>query len=131
MYVEDNATKFFWQGIVLPVCFLRKLWVWKKIHLKFVKPWEMKNLPWDREKGSETVWHTVKPWELRGLQFQRVFYFDLPLFTQSAVTVFLFMKFYVFHKRSSDCFFRGVPCYRNFKMYSLSVLVFLFWFATF
>ena len=27
----------------------------------------MKNLPWDREKDSETVWHTVKPWELRGL----------------------------------------------------------------
>ena len=54
LYVEDNAT-FFWQGIVLPVCFLRKLWFWEKIHLKFVKPWEMKNLPWDREKGSETV----------------------------------------------------------------------------
>ena len=28
----------------------------------------MKNLPWDHEKDSETVWHTVKPWELRGLK---------------------------------------------------------------
>ena len=27
----------------------------------------MKNLPWDREKDSKTVWHTVKPWELRHL----------------------------------------------------------------
>ena len=37
------------------VCFLRKLWVWEKIHLKFVKPCEIKNLLWDSEKGSETV----------------------------------------------------------------------------
>ena len=36
-------------------------WVWEKIHLKFEKPWEMKNPPWDCEKGSETVWHMVKP----------------------------------------------------------------------
>ena len=49
------------------VCFLRKLWVWEKIHSKFVKPWKMKNLLWDHENGSETVWRTVKPWELRGL----------------------------------------------------------------
>ena len=49
------------------VCFFRKLWVWEKIHLKFVKPWKMKNLLWDHENGSETVWHMVKPWELRGL----------------------------------------------------------------
>ena len=50
------------------VCFLKKLWVWKKIFWKFVKPWEIKKLPWDREKDSETVWHTVKPWELSSLQ---------------------------------------------------------------
>ena len=54
------------KGFCCLVCFLRKLWVWEKIHLKFVKPWELKKLPWDREEGSETVWHTVKPWELRG-----------------------------------------------------------------
>ena len=48
-------------------CFLRKLWVWEKTHLNTVKPWEMKNLPWDHKKCNETVWHTVKPWELRGL----------------------------------------------------------------
>ena len=28
------------------VCFFRKLWLWEKIHSKFVKPWEMKNLNW-------------------------------------------------------------------------------------
>ena len=67
LYVEDNATIFFDKGLCCLVCFLRKLWVWEKIHLKFVKPWEIKNLPWDREKGSETTWHTVQPWELRGL----------------------------------------------------------------
>ena len=50
------------------VCFLKKLWVWEKINLKFVKPSQMKNLPWDREKGTETVWHTVKPWQLRRLR---------------------------------------------------------------
>ena len=49
------------------VCFLRKLCVRENIGSKFVKPWEMKRSPWDLEKGSETVWHTVKPWELRGL----------------------------------------------------------------
>ena len=27
----------------------------KKNHSKFVNPWEMKNLPWDRGKGSETM----------------------------------------------------------------------------
>ena len=37
------------------VCCFRKQFVWEKIRSKFVKPWEMKNLPWDREKGSETV----------------------------------------------------------------------------
>ena len=42
-------------------------WVWKKIHLKFAKLWEMKKLPWDHEKGTGTMWHTVKPWELSGL----------------------------------------------------------------
>ena len=35
--------------------FFRKLWVWKKIRSKFVKPWEIKQLPWGREKYSETV----------------------------------------------------------------------------
>ena len=49
------------------VCFFRKLWVWEKIHSKFVKLWEVKKLLWDCEKGSETAWHKVKPWELRGL----------------------------------------------------------------
>ena len=34
---------------------------------------EMNNLPRDREKGSETVWHKVRPWELRGL-FVRKYY---------------------------------------------------------
>ena len=43
------------------VCFLSKLWVLKKIYSKFVEPWEMKKLPWDRE----TIWHKVKLWELR------------------------------------------------------------------
>ena len=47
------------------VCFPRELWVWEKIHLTFAKKWEIKNLPWDHEKGSETVWHTMKPGELR------------------------------------------------------------------
>ena len=47
--------------------FFRKLWVWEKIRSKFVNPWELKNLLWDREKVSENVWHTAKPWELRGL----------------------------------------------------------------
>ena len=32
----------------------------------------MKNLLWDREEGSETVWHTVKPRELRGLEPQHL-----------------------------------------------------------
>ena len=32
-----------------------------------MKPWEIKKLTWDREKSSETLWHTVKPWELRSL----------------------------------------------------------------
>ena len=50
------------------VCFPRELWVWEKIHLTFAKKWEIKNLPWDHEKGSETVWHTMKLWELRGLE---------------------------------------------------------------
>ena len=58
---------FFDRGLCRLVCFLWKLWVWEKIHLKFINPWEMKNLPWDYEKGSETIWQTVKPWELRGL----------------------------------------------------------------
>ena len=35
--------------------FFIKLWVWQKIYSKFVKPWEMKNLPWNCEKGSEAV----------------------------------------------------------------------------
>ena len=60
---------FFDRELCCHVCFLRKLWVWGKI-LKFVKPWEMKNLPSDREKNSENVWHTVKPWELRGLKIR-------------------------------------------------------------
>ena len=58
------------ETVLSRVCFPRKLWVWQKIHLKFVKLWDMKNLPWDRQKGSETVWHTVKPWELGGLDYQ-------------------------------------------------------------
>ena len=49
------------------VCILKKLWVSEKICSKFVKPWEIKKLTWDREKSSETLWHTVKPWELRSL----------------------------------------------------------------
>ena len=57
---------------VASACFLRKLWVWEKIHLKFVKSREMNNLLWDREKGSETVWQTVKPWELRGLHYSNI-----------------------------------------------------------
>ena len=48
-------------------CFFRKLWAREKIRLKSVKPLEMTNLPWDREKGSESVGHTLKPWEFRGL----------------------------------------------------------------
>ena len=48
--------------------FFRKVWVfWEKIHSNFVKSWEMKNLPWDSDKGSETVWYAVKPGELGGL----------------------------------------------------------------
>ena len=46
--------------------------VFGKIHSKFVKPWKMKKLTWDCEKGSETVWHILKTWELRGLQSCRV-----------------------------------------------------------
>ena len=51
----------------LCLLFFWKPWIREKINSNFVKPWEMKNLPWDRKKGCETVWHTVKPWELRGL----------------------------------------------------------------
>ena len=61
----------FLTGYILAfLCFLRKLWVCENIYLKFVKPWEMKSLPLDREKGSKTVWHTVKPWKLRGLPWE-------------------------------------------------------------
>ena len=67
LYVQDNVIIFFDRALCCLVCFLRKLSVREKTHLKFEKPWEMKNLPWDREKGSEIVWDTVKPWELRGL----------------------------------------------------------------
>ena len=37
------------------VCFFKKPWVWERICSKFLKPWEMKNLLWDREKGNESV----------------------------------------------------------------------------
>ena len=47
------------------VCFLSKLWILKKIYSKFVEPWEMKKLPWDRE----TIWHKVKLWELETKNF--------------------------------------------------------------
>ena len=65
-----RATIFFDKGLRCLVCFLRKLWVWEKIYLKFVKSWEMKNLPCYHEKGSETVLRTVKPWELRSLMIK-------------------------------------------------------------
>ena len=48
-------------------CFLRKFWFLEKIYSKYVRAWETKRLPWDRERGNEVVWQTVKPWELRGL----------------------------------------------------------------
>ena len=67
LYVEDNATIFYNRGLCCLVCFLRKLWVLEKIPLKLVKPWEIKNLPWEAEKGSETVCHMVKLWEVRAL----------------------------------------------------------------
>ena len=38
LYVQDNATIFFGQGIVLPGFFPRQLSVREKIHLKFEKP---------------------------------------------------------------------------------------------
>ena len=54
---------------MVPVFVFSEKWVfWDKIHSNSVKPWEMKNLPWDRDKGSETMSHTVKLWELRGLK---------------------------------------------------------------
>ena len=48
------------------VCFLRKLWVSKKIHLKFVKLWEMKKLPKTVRKGvkpCDTRWNR-ESWEV-------------------------------------------------------------------
>ena len=60
LYVEDNATIFF----LTRDC---AAWFVFLENFEFEKSWEMKNLPWDREKASENVWHTVKPWELRGL----------------------------------------------------------------
>ena len=43
----------------------------------------------------------------------------------------LFLTYSVLRKRSSDIvFFVEHPVYSNFKMYSVLILVFLFWFAT-
>ena len=44
-----------WAACVCFFFFFRKLWAWEKIRSKFVNPWKMKNLPWGREKGGETV----------------------------------------------------------------------------
>ena len=51
--------------------FLGNGWVWEKIPLEFVKLWEMKNQPWDCEKGNDAVGHTLKLWELKGLKLQK------------------------------------------------------------
>ena len=48
--------RYFWQGIVLPLfVFLENCEIKKKVLQKFVKPWEMKKLPWGCEKDSEIV----------------------------------------------------------------------------
>ena len=55
------------RGFCCLVCFLRKLWVWEKIHLKFEKPWEMKNLLlWDLRKAVKlcNTWWNCKSWEV-------------------------------------------------------------------
>ena len=49
------------------------------------------------------------------------------LFTQSAVKVFLFKKFYVLREKSNDIDFFLEHCvYSNINMYSALILVFLF-----
>ena len=80
LHVENNATMFFDKGLCYLVFFLRKVRVREKIDVKFVKPWKMKNLPWDRKEGSETVWDTVKLWELRGLN---MYHLALPVWNSS------------------------------------------------
>ena len=47
----------------------------------------------------------------------QIFYFNLPLFTQSAVKIFLFLKFYMLHERSSDiASFLKHRVYSNIKL---------------
>ena len=54
LHVEDNTTIFFERALCCLVYFLRKLWVWEKIYL-IVKQGGVKNLPWEREKSSESI----------------------------------------------------------------------------
>ena len=50
IFVNHTRNAFFSRMCCLCLFFLEN-WVLEKIHSKFVKPWEMKNLLWDCEKG--------------------------------------------------------------------------------
>ena len=70
--------------------------------------------------------HVYSNFKLYSVLILFLFYFDLPLFTKSALKIFLFLKFYVI------LFLSCCPLYKsNIKMYSALILVFLFCFATF
>ena len=52
LWVEDHSAILFWQGIVLTFFVFLGNYEFER---NTVKPWEIKNLPWDHKKGSETV----------------------------------------------------------------------------
>ena len=60
-----------------------------------------------------------------------VFWFYFPTFNPKCICKSqLFLNFQVLHERSRDiASFVEHPVYSNFKMYSVLILVFLFWFA--
>ena len=75
--------------------------------------------------------HLYNNFEVFSLLILIFFYFDLPIFTQSAEEIFLFLKFYVLREGSNFiASFLEHPVCSNFKMHNILLLVFLFWFAT-
>ena len=54
---RNYKSQLVYTWVLMGVFFSYKLEFFGKTCAKFVKPWEMKRLPWDREHNSETVTH--------------------------------------------------------------------------
>ena len=72
----------------------------------------MKNLPWDCEKDSETMWYRVKLWELRGLGASTDSFHHIKWSLNSSVYTYMAIGTYAYIPTLFSLYILGIPIYK-------------------